>query len=291
MARVPGSPDRVAGAPSLDEETSRVVTTLRRDGLVEIGPVLPPDDVASLADFARRGPGRVRVADGSASHATWDDRPDGAASLALDGAFAWARPEVQRIMVDERLRAIVAAVTGLQPVFHPPQLYWTFPSPLGDEAVRTALARGYHWDYDGIAGLRLHVLLTDVDDGSGPMEYVTGSHRPGALGWHLPGSTDQRSDAVARFGPERHRRLVGPAGTTFLSDPNGLHRSTEPLARERLFLVLPIQGGGYGGYYRRIRALPVRDDAFGARLAAGDPSLRLFEAAAPEATAATLATP
>jgi hypothetical protein len=88
--------------------------------------------------------------------------------------------------------------------------------------------------------------------------------------------------------PDLIRSFEGPAGTTFLSDSQGLHCATRPTTADRLFLVLPIQGGGFGGYYHRRRALPVRSEVLRARLAEGDPSLRLFEAAPADAKAASL---
>ena len=287
LSRVPRAVDalpRSARTPA-DPATAQAVAELRCDGITMLDPVLSPDEVAALADFARRAPGRLRRTDGSVGRSTWHDRPDDAAALMLDGTFSWARPEVQRLMVDDRVLQLVETTTGMRPVVHPPQLYWSFPTPVHDGAA-PALARQLHWDYDGIAGFRLHLYLTDVDEGTGPMEYAAGTHRPGSLGWHRP-STDQY--APVADGVLRDRRvLTGPAGTSFLTNPHGLHQATTPTRGERLFLVLPIQGGGYGGYYRRVRALPVRDAELGRRLADGDPALRLFEAADPSATAATL---
>ena len=34
----------------------------------------------------------------------------------------------------------------------------------------------YHWDFDGLASLRVHVYLTDVGDDDAPMRYMRGSH-------------------------------------------------------------------------------------------------------------------
>lgn len=286
LARVPGSVDRV-GRPRVQPSLARAVTELRRDGLGHLDPLLRPDEVASLVAFARRAPGRARLTDGSTVPASWGDRPDTAAAVSLDGTFAWARPEVQRLLADERLHAVVAAATGLRAVVHPPQLYWSFPTA-GSGVAAAALAQRYHWDYDGLGGCRLHLYLTDVDEGTGPMEYVAGSHRPGTLGWHRPGSIDQVLDPAAVPDPSSVRTILGPAGTSFLSDPHGLHQATAPTRGERLFLVLPLQAGGYGGYYRRVRALPVRDQGLARRLEARDPSLRLFEAAPESARAAAL---
>ena len=59
-----------------------------------------------------------------------DRPPDDAAALQLDGAFGWARPEVQRPAGRrDASRAIATAATGIRPVVHPPQLYWTFARP------------------------------------------------------------------------------------------------------------------------------------------------------------------
>ena len=290
LARVPGSVDRLPRDEpgSTDPRTDGAVRELRDLGITRLPPLLEDGEVAALVEFARAAPGRVRLADGTTGLATWRDRPDDAAALAVDGAFAWARPEVQKVMAAPPVLDLAARAVGMRPVVHPPQLYWTFPVPAHDSAA-VALARRFHWDYDGIAGLRLHLYLTDVDDGSGPMEFVEGSHRPGLLGWHRP-AIDQLVDQgrVAAIGDVH--RITGPAGTAFLTNPHGLHRATAPMERERLFLVLPIQAGGYGGYYRRTRALPVRDPELERRLRAGDPALRLFEAAPASATAAAMVT-
>jgi hypothetical protein len=79
---------------------------------------------------------------------------------------------------------------------------------------------------------------------------------------------------------------MGPAGTTFVTDPRGLHRGTTPRERDRLFLVVPIQAGGFAGYVHRRRAVPVRDEAFARLLDIPGGPLRLFEALT-DGTAAT----
>ena len=291
LARLPGAVDHVPrrDRPVLSPSDARAVAEVRRDGIAVIDPVLAPAQVQALVDFARRAPGTVRRLDGGREPGTFVDRPADAAALQLDGAFVWARPEVQSLLVDERLRAIATAATGFRPVLQPPQLYWTFAAPVAPNAqVEEALARGFHWDYDGIAGIRLHVYLTDVDEGAGPMGYVAESHRPGAIGWHRPGSIAQIERSMSPTRTDLVRDILGPAGTTFLDDPQGLHRGNRPTTTDRLFLFLPMQGGSFGGYYHRRRALPVRSEALRDRLAASDPTLRLFEAAPDEAVAASL---
>jgi hypothetical protein len=290
LARIPGSVDALgrSALPPADPASETAVSELRRFGITRLPPVLEDEEIAALVEFARTAPGRVQHADGTTGLATWHSRPADAAALSIDGAFGWARPEVQELMAHRAVHDLVARSVGMRPVVHPPQLYWTFPVPTQDRTDR-ALARRFHWDYDGVAGLRLHLYLTDVDDGAGPMEYVAGSHRPGVLGWQRP-AIDQviEDDRAAAFG--HVERISGPAGTAFLTNPHGLHRATAPLATERLFLVLPLQAGGYGGYYRRTRALPVRNAELDRRLRRGDPALRLFEAAPASATAAALVT-
>ena len=73
--------------------------------------------------------------------------------------------------------------------------------------------------------------------------------------------------------------ITGAAGTSFMSDSNGLHRGNAAVSADRLFLVMPVQAGSMAGAYNRIRRLPVVDSDLGGALQSQRRDLRLFEAA------------
>ena len=288
FGRLPGAVDRVASDPAepyaaWHQEAADALTT---DGLCSIPDVFTPSEVAELVDFARHGPASHFHSDGSRSTGTYHDRPADVVSVSLNQSFVLTRPAVQAMMA----RAVAAQIAtaryrGLRPTVHPPILYWSCrtESTLAS-SLEERLARRYHSDFDGLSGLRLHVYLTDVDDGAAPMDYVRTSHRPGAIPRSLRKDvTDDIPESTIRdrFAPECLHRFVGPAGTSFMSDSNGLHRGNSPTTADRLFLVMPIQAGSFAGAFHRVRRVPIVDDDFGVALRAHRPDLRLFRAAEP----------
>lgn len=295
LRRVPGAADRLTAAdqPRLSPADDDAVAVLRRDGITTVEPLLDPAEVDALRDFAEHGPAAGSDQDGNTVRGTYTDLSDRARMLFLVGDFTLARPEVQRLLASERLWSLARAYFGMVPVVHPPQLYWSCAAPERSGApARPIASRNYHWDYDGVGGLRLHLYLTDVDESAAPMEYVVGSHRPGALRTRELRHADEGrapESALAPLGLVERRSITGPAGTTFLSDSTGLHRATPPTGRDRLFLVLPLQAGTFSGYYTRKRLVPVRDRRLARALEVGRPELRLFAAAPDHQMTASLA--
>ncbi len=282
--RLPGSTDRVDEARrSASWATHRpALTELERDGVVVVPPILDADQVASLVEFARTAPGSIIKSDGERVNGTYAQRGPDARGISISGTFLWTRPEVQELLANNPLAEYIMATSGLQATVHPPQLFWTCADPeQAPPETRRRLAQRYHSDFDGLAGLRLHLYLTDVDEGAAPMQYVRGSHRPGVLpiAYRQRHDDDVPLDEVhRRFGPDAVTSITGPAGTTFVSRSQGLHSGTPPVTADRLFLVMSAQAGSFSGSFNRRRAVPVTNPAFGAALAAGAPELRLFEA-------------
>jgi hypothetical protein len=212
---------------------------------------------------------------------TYADRHPDTVSIHVPGTFAWVTPEVQSVMASGDLLDLALARFGLAPVVHTPTMYWSCASTAApDRSTNERLARSFHMDFDGVQAMRVHVYLTDVDDQSAPMQFVRGSHRVGSLRGSQFSSADQGLDeriVAERFGSSATATITGSAGSTFVTDPRGLHRGTAARTRDRLFLVIPIQAGGFAGYVHRRRAVPVRDEQFGRLLDVPAGPLRLFE--------------
>lgn len=282
--KLPGSTDRIDAAERtrLWNEHQPALTELERDGVVVVPPVLAPEQVAALVEFARTAPGSIINADGERVNGTYAERGPTARGVSISGTFLWTRPEIQDLLANNPLADFIAATTGMRATVHPPLLFWTCADPEQAPAeTRRRLAQRYHSDYDGLAGLRLHLYLTDVDDGAAPMQYVRGSHRTGSLplAYRQRHDDDVPLDEVhRRFGRESVTSVTGPAGTTFVSRSHGLHSGTPPVTADRLFLVMSAQAGAFSGAFNRKRAVPVTHPDFGAALEAGAPELRLFEA-------------
>jgi hypothetical protein len=260
------------------------VSALDTHGVCRVPDAFTPDELADLVELATNGPASLQRADGTTLPGTYAQRGPDVVSVRVDQSFLLAHPSIQAMMARAMAADIGTARNGLWSTVHPPILYWTCRSgSLPDEQLSERLAQRFHSDFDGLGGLRLHVYLTDVDEESAPMDYVRGSHLPGAL----PGSMRRDTidpiaidEVIRRFGAAAIDVVTGPAGTSFMSDSTGLHRGNPAVSADRLFLVMPVQAGSLAGAFNRVRRLPVVDSNLGAALQSQRRDLRLFEAAA-----------
>lgn len=290
---LPGTADAV-DRDELDRLVGRwhaEVAALAEDGACQVADAFTAEERAALVEFATHGPAALTHSDGSTTTGTYRDRTPDVVSVRLDQSFVLTRPAVQALLARTMATEISMARFGMWPTVHPPILYWSCRSDATvDAPTEQRLARRYHSDFDGLGGLRLHVYLTDVDDGTAPMDYVRGSHTPGAIPRSLRRDvTDDisESDVGSLFPADARHTFLGPAGTSFMSDSNGLHRGNAPVSGDRLFLVMPVQSGSLAGAFNRVRQVPVVDDDLAMALRSRRPDLRLFEAAPIGASKAT----
>ena len=108
----------------------------------------------------------------------------------------------------------------------------------------------FHADSAGPRFLKLCIYLTDVDQDSGPHEFITGSHRDSDLSDILErcfeSNPDLRNQWKAQyrksedliseiFPKESFKEFIAERGFAFLEDTSGMHRGRPPVSQDRVF--------------------------------------------------------
>jgi hypothetical protein len=104
---------------------------------------------------------------------------------------------------------------------------WYTP-PRGSEADRLGSMR-WHRDYNDQHLVKVFVYLTDVDEGTGPFEYVPGSARNGPYAnewpWQPAGETYPPPEEFEQRIPESAvRTFTAPEGSMIFCNTSGFHR-------------------------------------------------------------------
>jgi hypothetical protein len=122
-----------------------------------------------------------------------------------------------RFVLDDDLLAVVAATIGESRLHHV-EIWVTVPW-LGRQKV---WSHSWHRDPEDSRLIKAFLYVRDVDDESGPFEYILTSHRSlfdlCSPGRYLP------ADKYDQLPPEKHKRFTAPAGTLVLANTSGLHR-------------------------------------------------------------------
>jgi hypothetical protein len=114
--------------------------------------------------------------------------------------------------------------------------------PGGSEAERIGSQR-WHRDYNDQYLIKVFIYMSDVDRGSGPFEYVSGSARGGPYEhewpWQPLGDTyPDEADFDRRIPSSAARTLTAPAGTMIFCNTSGFHRGGFATERRRVIGVL-----------------------------------------------------
>ena len=104
---------------------------------------------------------------------------------------------------------------------------WYSP-PRGSEASRLGSMR-WHRDYNDQHLVKVFIYMCDVDEGTGPLEYVPGSARGGPYAgewpWAPAGETYPPQEEFAQRIPQTAvRTFTGPAGSMIFCNTSGFHR-------------------------------------------------------------------
>lgn len=231
---------------------------LHDHGVVGLGRILSPGQVAEVVDYFRRTPCY------SAHVASYSDgvprSVDEAAARGVYGSYrveqALQAPYLLEIALNEELLNLCDHYLGCLPTLYSVHAWWTFAG--SSEAGRT---HGFHRDQDDHRFLSMFTYLTDVGPEDGPIDLFRGTHHPSQVAEQIAAFRRAHPDAPAvhsdHFFPphaadgydrndgriripyetlfgDRLATLVGDAGTAYLADTYALHRGNPPTRRHRL---------------------------------------------------------
>jgi phytanoyl-CoA dioxygenase PhyH len=166
-------------------------------------------------------------------------------SLWEDGVMDFSNPFVQFSLSDEIL-GIVNGYLEMSARLVNVDLWYHLPM----EGANIA-SQNWHRDPTDKKFLKVFFYLRDVDEMSGPFEFVVGSHEMGPYGKtfprKLPHGIYPPPGAVERhFTDAQRKKYTGKAGTIVICDTSGLHRGGHVLSNDRfLFYTYYLTDGAY----------------------------------------------
>ena len=156
-------------------------------------------------------------------------------------------PTLQSIVDDELLNFVASNHLGTSAKSIDSTFWYTFPNPVASSEA----AQLFHYDLDTIRWVKAFVYLSDVGEGNGPHEYVSGTHLAGnKVSKVLLGKEYARiSDAeIDQYYPGCRKRISGPAGTVLIGDTRCFHKGNSVRNGHRL-VFSPIYAPSRIGYF------------------------------------------
>ena len=213
--------------PSDSATTDRYVSSFREDGYVLLPEFLDEPAVTRLRlHFEARRPTDVHRPE------LGDFEPLTPPSVETNVAYynevdVLAAPGILDLANDPLIIDLVSQILGAKPLISYMAAWWTYPS------AGASLRRGelFHRDVDDWAFVKVFTYLTDVDDQSGPHQFITGSQDCARL-CEIRNFDDKV--VFENFDERNVCSFTGSAGTTLVENTFGLHRGTKPFDRPRL---------------------------------------------------------
>jgi hypothetical protein len=130
------------------------------------------------------------------------------------------------VCLSRRMLDIASSYLRMWPVLEYLDVWYTAPQPDGAERVAS---QTWHRDYDDRHLLKAFLYLVDVDEDTGPFEYVPGSAGKGpyadAWPWRPLGENYPSAEALRERVPETAvKTFTAPKGTVIFCDTSGFHR-------------------------------------------------------------------
>jgi hypothetical protein len=224
--------------PELDQIQGRIVDDLNRQGyaVVSVSELFSPEAwdelAADAAIFSRE---MIELLAGGTAPDPRKAKPAKPGKPKKEKAFLGRRYKRDPLTLDspwlrmaasDRLLDIVNTYLGM----------WTklsyadqwYSPPRGSEADRVGSMR-WHRDYNDQHLVKVFTYLVDVDEGTGPFEFVPGSAKDGPFvnewPWQPLGETYPPQDEFAqRIPADAMKTFTAPRGTMILCNTSGFHR-------------------------------------------------------------------
>ena len=154
------------------------------------------------------------------------------------------------LALSENVLAIVSNYLGCWPILHDYRLWET---RLMKEKGIATWSQTWHRDPEDKKLLNIFIYLNDVEDyGTGPFQYIPGSHIEGPY-WKVlpqvlpPTASYPGKENVEKLLGDKIISCYGKAGTVILADTSGLHRGGYSTTKPRLmFKALYTTTGNFG---------------------------------------------
>jgi hypothetical protein len=268
-------------APALDEMQRRIVEELRADGyaLLSFTDLFPDPGVWSALDASARA-FIASTEEGLAREtATGEVAPELSRRPGKEfvirrypyGVELGLEDPWLRLAADRRMLDIANAYHGFWSKLEYVDLWYTPPVP---EETPRRVSQNWHRDYNDRHLLKAFIYLVDVDEGTGPFEFIPGTEPGAAHGdlwpWRPAGQAYPPLDEFeAQTAGLPVRTFTGPKGTMLFCNTAGLHRGGFATGRARVLATFTYDSAA------ALKALSVRNYRFaggnGSRL---DPVVR-----------------
>jgi len=237
------------GRPQLDDVQRTIVGALDRDGYATVSLADLAVDPALESEIEQQGAGFVETTEAALRGESNGAGADGlhrhvgkefvvrlhSYSAHLDLHDAWFR-----LCLSHRMLDVANAYLRLWSKLEYVDVWYTVPQ--SDESERKASQR-WHRDYNDRHLCKAFLYLVDVDEDTGPFEYVPGSAGDGPYAqdwaWRPLGDNYPPQEELARRIPaEAVRTFTAPKGTIIFCNTSGFHRGGFATAKPRVLATV-----------------------------------------------------
>ena len=218
-----------------------LVDSLKKDGyaqtsLDELFGVPHPSNVSQLVSFASQFSESEKVKDAEAKFHRGENRGELKEFLAkYRDKRACEGGQITGDLVgtfgmDVKLLTVIANAAQRRMFYIMSDVWYVVPK---SEVRQRSWSQNWHRDPEGECVIKVMLYFRDVDDDSGPFEYVRGSH----LGSYLdlvPYKSYPKSDIDSLIDPADKVKFCVPAGTLLFVNTTGLHRGGYTKSKARL---------------------------------------------------------
>ena len=162
--------------------------------------------------------------------------------------MAIPRPQIAALAFDPNLVAVAQSFLGAPPIHTQTACWWSKRYSEELEHIKTAAQR-FHQDRDYIKFLKVFIYLTDVDEQSGPHEFIAGSNADYALvSKNKQRSSRRLSDEYLEsiYPKDRFKKFTATRGSIILEDTSGFHKGNPVVDGHRLMLQLEFVSSLFG---------------------------------------------